>query len=215
MDSLLYIGSIYYTTSCVLHVRLYWGVAVPSWYLAKSNTWFEEPITWVTFFCRRHCIAPFLHLTLSSLQDYPEWSASESASRGDRSERRLALDVDREIDSETFTAATDKGRGYMRIQLMHRTRCPENDCDRYGERGDGAHIGRDEEGRVREGCICAYGSREDTLPIGCLHRYQNSIGIRIENGLPSYRRLMSSCEWRIVSTSSSSVDRSIPYWTVD
>jgi len=79
---------------------------------------------------------------------------------------------------------------------MHRTRCLENDCDRYGE--GGARAGRDEERRVREGCICAYDSREDAMLIGYLHRYQNSIGIRIENELPkrlpSYQRLMSSCE---------------------
>lgn len=112
-----------------------------------------------------------------------------------------------------------KDEGTMRITgLMHRTRCPENDCDRWTGKGVMMpHAGRDEEGRVREGCICAYGSREDALPIGCLHRYQNSIGIRIENGLPkrlpSYRQLMPSCEWTIVSTPSSSVDRSIRYWT--
>lgn len=38
-----------------------------------------------------------------------------------------------------------------------------------------------------EGCSCAYGSRTDALPIGCLHRYQNSIGIRIENGRGGYQ----------------------------
>lgn len=67
--------------------------------------------------------------------------------RSDRSIRseRLALDVDREISSEAFTAATDKGRGdsgneqHASTGLMHRIRCPENDCDRYGE--GGAHVG--------------------------------------------------------------------------
>lgn len=38
-------------------ISLFHRISVPSWYLAKSRTWFEEPITWITLRCRRHCIS--------------------------------------------------------------------------------------------------------------------------------------------------------------
>lgn len=38
-------------------ISLFHRISVPSWYLAKSRTWLEEPITWITLRCRRHCIS--------------------------------------------------------------------------------------------------------------------------------------------------------------
>lgn len=50
-------------------ISLFHRDSVPSWYLAKSRTWLEEPITWITLRCRRHCISlsrPLSH-TMASL----------------------------------------------------------------------------------------------------------------------------------------------------
>lgn len=64
---------------------------------------------------------------------------------------------------------------------MHRTRCLENDCDRYGE--GGAPAGRDEE-PVRDVFARTVAGRT-RCPLAASTGTRIAFGIRIENGLPS------------------------------